>query len=89
MRQRTTTKATEINKHSVSWNKYLSGNSLTQWEQLATDQFDPWQVIPGQVFTPYSCLLISTAFDFVSHVGCLGVIGARPCKCGTYLVCIK
>ena len=26
------------------------------------DQFDPWQVVPRQVFTPYSRLLISVAF---------------------------
>ena len=39
------------------------------------DQTDPWQVVPIQVFTPYSSLLISTAFVVVSHVGCLGVIG--------------
>ena len=45
------------------------------WEQLATDQFDPWQVVPEQVFIPYSCLLISTAFVFFSRVGYLGVTG--------------
>ena len=45
------------------------------WEQRATDQFDPWHVVPRQVFTPYSRLLITTAFVVVSHVGCLGVIG--------------
>ena len=37
------------------------------------DQFDPWQVFPEQVFTPYSRLLNSTAFVVVSRVGCLGV----------------
>ena len=45
------------------------------WKQLATEQFDPWQVVPRQVFTHYSCLLISTAFVVVSCVGCLGVTG--------------
>ena len=45
------------------------------WEQLAMDQFDPLQVVPRQVFTPYSCLLISVAFVVVSHVGCLRVTG--------------
>ena len=35
------------------------------------DQFDPWQVVPRQVFTPYSRLLISTAFVVVSPIGCL------------------
>ena len=39
------------------------------------DQFDPWQVVPRQVFTPYSRLLISVAFDVVSRVDCLGVTG--------------
>ena len=41
------------------------------WEQLATDQTDPWQVVPKQVFTPYDCLLISVAFDFLCGFGCL------------------
>ena len=41
------------------------------------DQFDTWQVVPRQVFTPYSHLLISTvtAFVVISHVGCLRVTG--------------
>ena len=39
------------------------------WEQLATDQFDPWQVVPRQVFTPYSRLLISNAFVLAICVG--------------------
>ena len=43
------------------------------WEQLATDQFDPWQDVPRQAFTPYSRLLISTAYVVISRVGCLGV----------------
>ena len=33
------------------------------------DQFDPWQVVPRQVFTPYDCLLISVAFVVLCHVG--------------------
>ena len=37
------------------------------------DKFDPCQVVPRQVFTPYPGLLISVAFVVVSHVGCLGV----------------
>ena len=41
------------------------------------DHFDTWQVVPREVFTPYSCLLISTAFVFVSGVGCLVVSGVR------------
>ena len=43
------------------------------WEQLATDQFDPCQVVLRQVFTPYSHLMISSAFVVVSRVGCLWV----------------
>ena len=38
-------------------------------------QFDPWHVLPRQVFTPYSRLLISIAFSVVSRVGCLVVNG--------------
>ena len=45
------------------------------WEQIATDQTDPWQVVPRQVFTPYDCLLISVAFVVLCRVGCLWVIG--------------
>ena len=40
-----------------------------------SDQFDPWQVVPRQVFAPYSHLLISTASAVVSCVGCPGVTG--------------
>ena len=45
------------------------------WEQLATDQTDPWQVVPSQVFTPYDCLLISVDFVVLCRVGCLWVTG--------------
>ena len=45
------------------------------WEQLATDQTDPWQVVPRQVFTPYDCLMISVAFVVLCRVGYLGVTG--------------
>ena len=57
--------------------KSISSHSelIPVWEQLATDQFDPWQVVPRKVFTPYSRLLISTAFVFVSRIGSLGVTG--------------
>ena len=34
-----------------------------------------WQVVLRQVFTPYSRLLISSAFIVVSRVGFLGVTG--------------
>ena len=39
------------------------------------DQFDLWQVVPRQVCTPYSHLLISTMFVVVSCVGFLRVTG--------------
>ena len=42
-------------------------------EELATDQFDPWQVVPRQIFTLHSRLLTSTSFVVVSRVRCLGV----------------
>ena len=58
--------------------KSTGGNMflIPVWEQLATDQFatdqtDPWQVVPRQVFTRYDCLLISVAFVVLCHVGCL------------------
>ena len=41
------------------------------------DQTDPWQAVPRQVLTPYSYLLISTAFVVFSHVGYLGIIGMQ------------
>ena len=63
-RQRTTN-ATEINKQSLG-SKYLSGG------KLATDKL---QVVPRQVFTPNSRLLISAAFVVLSRVGCFGVTG--------------
>ena len=47
------------------------------WEQLATDQPDPWQVVPRQVFTSYDCLSISVAFVVLCRDCCLGVIGVR------------
>ena len=37
------------------------------------DQFDPWQVVLRQVFTPYDCLLISVAVVVLCRVGSLGV----------------
>ena len=48
------------------------------WEQLATDQTDPWQVVPKHVFTPYDCLLISVAFVFSVA---LVVSGKLACLC--------
>ena len=47
------------------------------WEQLATDHFDPWQVVPRQVhvFTPYFRLLFSNAFVVDCCVSCLRVAG--------------
>ena len=60
------------------------------WEQLATDQTDPWQVVPRQLFTPYDCLLISVAFVVLRRVGCLWVIGvikSLPEVCSDYTGC--
>ena len=37
------------------------------------DQFDPWPVVPRQIFTPYYRLLISTGFVIVIRVSCLRV----------------
>ena len=57
------------------------GELIPVWEQHATDQFDPWQIVPRWVFAPSSNLLVSAAFVVVSRVGCLGVIdvmGAVP-----------
>ena len=42
-----------------------------------TMQQQQQQVVPRQVFTPYSCLLISTALVVVSRVGCLGLTGVH------------
>ena len=61
------TNAIEINKQAYGVNTCL-GTTL--------------QVVPRQVFTPYSRLLISTAF-VVSRVGFLGVDGVwngKPCR---------
>ena len=44
---------------------------------MSWNNFDPWQVVPRQVFIPYSHLLISTALVVVSCVGCLGVTGLK------------
>ena len=52
--------------------------SIPVWEQLVTDQFDPWQVVPRQVSTLCSRQLISTAFVVVSRIGCLGVTDVLP-----------
>ena len=89
-----TTKATENNKRycSVSSHKAL----IPVWEQVATDQTDPLQVVPRQVFIPYFRKLISTAFVVFSCVGCLrvtcvpqGIVHSKnflsscPCSVGT------
>ena len=64
--QQGTTNATKIDKRS---------ELISVLEQFATDQFDPWQIVPRQVFTPYSRLLVSTSFVVVSRIDCLGVTG--------------
>ena len=60
-----------LSGNNLPWISLIRGKLLPVWEQLAMDQFDPWQVVPRQVFTPYSHLLISTEFVFVSRIGCL------------------
>ena len=48
------------------------------WKQFATDQTDPWQVVPRQAFTPYdTALKISVAFVVLCRVGCLWVTGVK------------
>ena len=51
----------QFNKQSLGVNTCLGKN-------LPRISFDPWQVVPRQAFTPYSRLLISTAFVVVSCV---------------------
>ena len=83
-----TTNATENYKRcrkqwAVIGSKYL-WEQLAKWqvwEQLATDQFDPWQVVSGQIFTPYSRLFISTVFVVICCVVCLVVNGAVNIIC--------
>ena len=64
-----TTNATENNNCNL--NQSISSHR----ELIPVCQFDPWQVVPRQVFTPYSHLLISTVIVVVSHIGCLEVTG--------------
>ena len=42
--------------------------------------FDPWQVVPRQIFIPYSLLLISTVFVVLSRIGCFGGSGVLVVK---------
>ena len=70
-----TTNATENNNCNLNQSISSHRELIPVWEQLAMDQFDPWQVVPRQVFTPYSHLLISTVIVVVSHIGCLEVTG--------------
>ena len=72
------TNATEIKKQPYGVNTCL--------ETTSTDQFDPWQVVPRQAFTPYSRLLISAEFVVVSRVSCLGVTGVRALECVSRLI---
>ena len=61
---RLTTQQTQLKSTGGNW------VYIPVWEQLATDQTDPWQVVPRQIFTPYDCLLISVAFVVICRVGC-------------------
>ena len=38
------------------------------------DQFDPWQVVPRQAFTPYDCLLKSVVFVVLCCVGFMAML---------------
>ena len=67
--QLTTTNAVEINRQDYGV------NTVPVWEQLATDQTDPWQVVRRQVFTPYDYSLTSIAFVVLCRVSCLWVTG--------------
>ena len=53
------------------------------------DQFDPWQVVPRQVFTSHSHLLIATVFVVVSCFSCLGVISVILGCCIFSLVALR
>ena len=66
------TRLTTTNAVEIITRKYDVNTCL---EQLATDQADPWQVVPRQIFTPFDCLLISVAFVVLCCVGCLWVTG--------------
>ena len=68
------------NQHDLKQQTHLKstgGNrvEIPVWEQLDTDQTDPWQIVPRHAFTPYDCLLISVAFVVLCRVGCLWVTG--------------
>ena len=72
-------KRTTINKQSLEANTCRETTCHgSVWEQLATDQFYPCLVVPRQVFTPFSRLLISTALVVVSRVGFREVTGVQP-----------
>ena len=70
----TTTNAAEINEREYGVNTCLG----TTCQLAKLDQFDPWQVVLRQVFTPYNCLLVSVGCVVLCRVGCLWVTGA--CK---------
>ena len=52
---------------------------------IVTDQTDPWQVVPRQVFTPYDCLLISVALLPLALV----ISGYPVCKVNTHVLLSK
>ena len=55
---------------------------ISVWEQLATNQFDPWQVVTRQVIAPYDWLFILVAFVVLCRDCCLWVTGAvKGIKC--------
>ena len=53
-------------------------------DQFAMDQFDPWQVVPRQVFTPY----IFPPVDF-NWVSCQSCWLSRDIQCDYELPCLE
>ena len=51
----------------------LATDKFDPWQVVATVKTDPWQVVPRQVYTPYDCLSISVAFVVLCRIGCLWV----------------
>ena len=55
---------------------------MSVWEQLATDQTDPWQVVPRQIFTPYDCVQVVPRQVFTPYSGLL--ISTVFCYCQSH-----
>ena len=61
---------TPVTLRQPMWMTITNTAEINWWE--STDQFDLWEAVPRQVFTPYDCLLISVAFVVLCRFGCLG-----------------